>query len=98
MRKTSGCVQGLLKQMEGIALNGPGIMQNGLKLLSQIFEKYFQMVKFIDRKGSRSQFLLQIVATPQIKTNKKYVFSLFYPLAMYQKKWPKMAMFMRTGK
>ena len=30
--------------------------------------------------------------------NKKHGCSLFYPLALYCEKWPKMAMFMRAGK
>jgi hypothetical protein len=35
-----------------------------VKFLSKMFEKYFQINNFIDRKGYRSHFLHQIVATP----------------------------------
>ena len=35
-----------------------------LKFLTKIFEKYFQMNNFIERRSFRSKFLHQIVATP----------------------------------
>ena len=50
-------VQGPLKQMDGIALNGPELWQDWLKpckwlrFLSKTFEKYFQMDNFIDKMG-----------------------------------------------
>ena len=56
--------------MGGIAVNAPDIRKDGLKpcswlkFTSKIFEKYFQMDNLIDRRGYRSQFLHQIVATP----------------------------------
>ena len=56
--------------MDGIAVNGPIISKDCLnpslwsKFLDKKFEKYFQMDNLIDRRGYRSQFLHQIVATP----------------------------------
>ena len=55
--------------MDGIAVNGPIIKKDCLyssywsKVLFKKCEKYFQMDDLIDRRGYRSQFLLQIVAT-----------------------------------
>ena len=57
--------------MDGIAVNGPDIRKDGLKpckwlkFMSKCFEKYFQMDNLIDRMGYRSNFLHQIVVTPQ---------------------------------
>ena len=45
----SDTIQGPLKQIDGIALNGPDIRNDGmkpckwLKFMGKIFEKYFQM-------------------------------------------------------
>ena len=68
-----------MKQMDGIAVNGPDIRKDGLKhckwfiFMSKIFEKYFQMDNLIDRMGYRSHFLHQIVATPQNLSHKRRV-------------------------
>ena len=71
--------------MDGIAVNGPDIGKDGLKpckwlkIMSKIFEKYFQTDKFIDRMDYSSSFLHQIVATPQ--NHLKSISLLFRPSA-----------------
>ena len=57
--------------MDGTDLNGPDIMKECLKLeisenyvLSKMFEKYFQMNNFINKRGYRHHYFHQIVATP----------------------------------
>ena len=60
-------LQGPLKHIDGIAVNGQGNRYDGkwLRLTNKSFEEYFQMENLINRMGYRSHFLHQIVATPQ---------------------------------
>ena len=51
--------------MDGIALVVLAKTFIMVKILVKIFEKYFLMDSFIDRRGYRSHFLDQIVATPK---------------------------------
>ena len=55
---------------------------------------YYQMDNLIDTMGYRNNFLHQIVAKPQNLWHKKQGCNLFYPLALYCEKWPKMTLFM----
>ena len=62
------------------------MLHNDQKFLVKKFEKYFQIDNLIDRRGYRSHFLHQIVATSLNLQNKKQGFSQFYPLALYCEK------------
>ena len=64
--------------MDGIALNGPDIGKDCLKpwnrwkFQSKVFEKYFQMDKFIDRKDYRTNWNADCIPWLCIVKNIKY--------------------------